>query len=52
MSNCNICGRKTQVVQRLTIQKGKFLGWTKIIHRCEIHGNQELKLRKAKGDRE
>jgi len=49
MSNCKICGRKTQVIQKMNIQKGKYSGWTKIVHRCEMHGNQELKVRLAKG---
>jgi len=45
MSNCNICGRKTQVVQRKIINTGKQKGWTEVVHRCEIHGSFKLKIR-------
>lgn len=42
MSNCEVCGRKTQIIQKGILKTGKRVGQTKLVHRCELHGNFTL----------
>lgn len=49
ISNCPTCGRKTQIVQKTQPPKsGKNQNWTKIKHRCEMHGTFETKVHKPR----
>ena len=48
MSNCNVCGRATKIVQKKTISSGKYKGWIQVKHRCELHGTFDLKIRPAR----
>lgn len=45
MSNCNECGRKTQIIRSTIMKSGKQKGWKKVVHRCELHGNFTLLIR-------
>ena len=45
MSNCDICGRKTLIIQKSFPKSGKNKGWTMIKHRCTLHGVREMKTK-------
>lgn len=45
IATCPTCGRKTQIIMKTKSPiSGKNAGWSKLKHRCEIHGTFEMKV--------